>query len=139
MLHKLTRLLLPLLLATATVGCAAVSGDKAVTAAAADKAQQKIAFAIGREVGSFTITNQREGEAPGGSVKTEYAIETSEGAKYNCYIYEPSGFGKVMSWGMSSGSDAVCSALEAGTGLSDAAAQKNGMACNSLLKAAGKC
>ncbi|MDR7119680.1 hypothetical protein [Rheinheimera soli] len=134
MLHKFNRLLFPLLLATAASGCATMSGNKAVTATPEDKAQQKIAFAIGREVGSFTITNQREGEAPGGSVRTEYAISTKEGTRYNCYIYESSGFGKVMSFGMSSGSDAVCSVLEAG-----GTEQKSGTVCNTLLKAAGKC
>lgn len=117
-------------------GCAATSTEKTTTADMT-QVQTKIGFAIGRETGSFSIIDQRAAEAPGGYNRTDYAVSTTEGTKYNCYILEPSGFGKVMSFGMTSGTDAVCSMMNAGS-VTGTATQTN-PACNSLLKAAGKC
>ena len=100
------------------------------------KAEKKIAFALGQEPGTFTITSQSAGEAPGGTIRTDYIVSTAKGARYACYIMEPSGFGKVMSWGMASGSDAVCNATSSG---GKPAPKSNNAGCNDLLRAAGKC
>ena len=113
-------------------GCAATSTGKKPSTDLTN-AQTKIGFAIGRTTDSFNITSQYESEAPGGSNRTNYEVTTNEGTKYSCYILEPSSFGKFMSWGMASGSDAVCSAISSG------ATQQTSPNCNSLLKAAGKC
>lgn len=121
-----------ILTASLLTGCASTKSEKA-SSTGLNQAQTKIGFAIGRETGSFKISSQRESEAPGGSNRTDYEVMTSEGTKYNCYIMEPSSFGKFMSWGMASGSDAVCSAISSG------AIPQPSTNCNSLLKAAGKC
>ncbi len=127
-------LLLCILLPLIAAGCSTPrSGPVASNNA---KAEKKIAIALGQEPGSITITSQSEGEAPGGSVRTDYVVSTSKGSKYACYIMEPSGFGKVMSWGMLSGSDAVCNEMAAG---SRPVAKSNKAGCNDLMRAAGKC
>lgn len=113
-------------------GCAATSTGKALSTDLT-KAQTKIGFAIGRATESFNITSQHESEAPGGSNRTDYEVMTSEGTKYSCYILEPSSFGKFMSLGTASGSDAVCSAIRSGV------PSQTSSNCNSLLQAAGKC
>ena len=101
------------------------------------KVKSKIGFAIGRETDAFNITSQQGSEAPGGSNRTDYSILTNDGVKYSCYILEPSGFGKFMSWGMATGSEAVCSSISSGGSTSTASQAKPN--CNSLLHAAGKC
>jgi hypothetical protein len=138
MKHPL-RLLSFLLLASTVAACASPAGGNSATAPDTAKAEKKIGFAIGQEPGSFTITSQREAEAPGGTVRTDYAVSTRQGAKYSCYIMEPSRFGKVMSWGMASGSDAVCNEMS-GAGKADSGTAKQSKpVCNDLLRAAGKC
>lgn len=131
-----------LLAAVALTGCATTKNNSATAdakpSAEAEKnrAAKKLAFAIGREVGDFTITAQQEGEAPGGYNRTDYKLKTNDGANYQCYILEPSGLGKVMTWGMASGTDAVCNEISGSTKNSGKPLDKN---CNDLLRAANKC
>jgi hypothetical protein len=131
-----------LLVAIAMTGCATIKSNNAPTdakpSAEADKQQavKKLAFAIGREVGDFTISAQQEGEAPGGYNRTDYKIKTNDGTSYQCYILEPSGLGKVMTWGMASGTDAVCSEISSSSNNSAKPLEKN---CNALQRAAKKC
>lgn len=138
----LSKKIIFLLIAIATTGCATIKSNSEPAAAKppaeADKnrAAKKLAFAIGREVGDFTITAQQAGEAPGGYNRTDYKLKTKDGANYQCYILEPSGLGKVMTWGMASGTNAVCNEISSGSNNSGKPVNKN---CNDLLRAAKKC
>ncbi len=138
----LSKKIIFLLVAIAMTGCATTKNNSATAdakpSAEAEKnrAAKKLAFAIGREVGDFTITAQQEGEAPGGYNRTDYKLKTNDGANYQCYILEPSGFGKVMTWGMASGTDAVCNEISGSAKNSGKPLDKN---CNALLRAANKC
>ena len=100
------------------------------------KAEKKISMAIGQEVGEFSITDQQKAEAPTGFDGTQYTVKTKAGKTYKCEILEPSGFGKVMSWGMASGASAMCTDFTQG---SADRGKTNKASCNALLKAAGKC
>lgn len=138
----LSKKIIFLLVTIAMTGCATVKTNSEPAAAKppaeADKnrAAKKLAFAIGREVGDFTVTAQQEGEAPGGYKRTDYKLKTNDGASYQCYILEPSGLGKVMTWGMASGTDATCSEISGGANNSGKPLNKN---CSALLRAAKKC
>lgn len=138
----LSKKIIFLLVAIAMTGCATIKSNSEPAAAnppaEADKNRvaKKLAFAIGREVGDFTITAQQEAEAPGGYNRTDYKLKTNDGANYQCYILEPSGFGKVMTWGMASGTDAVCNEISGSAKNSDKPLNKN---CNDLQRAAKKC
>jgi hypothetical protein len=105
-------------------------------AAASDKAAKKISMAIGREVADFTITNTEESDAPTGYNGTRYTVKTKDGSTYKCDILEPSGLGKIATWGMASGADAMCTDFTKG---SPSAGKTNEASCNALLRAAGKC
>ena len=100
------------------------------------KASKKISMSIGEEVGNFTITGQQEIEAPTGYNGTQYTVKTNAGKAYKCEILEPSGFGKVMTWGMASGASAMCTDFTKG---SNDKGKNNKASCNALLQAAGKC
>lgn len=100
------------------------------------KAKKKISMAIGEDVGEFTITKQQNVEAPGGYNGTEYTVKTNSGKAFKCEILEPSGFGKVMTWGMASGASAMCTDFTKG---SKNKGKTNKASCNALLQAAGKC
>jgi hypothetical protein len=100
------------------------------------KAEKKISMALGQEVGGFSITDQQKAEAPTGFDGTQYTVKTRTGKTYKCEILEPSGFGKVMSWGMASGASAMCTDFTQG---SADRGKTNKASCNALLKAAGKC
>jgi hypothetical protein len=89
--------------------------------------EQRTASAIGRPAGSFTITNQIEGT--GG--RLDYNVTTKDGAGFKCYLYSATAFQRVMSFGQTPHSDAVCSAMGAGTPAP--------AACNALNRAAGRC
>lgn len=138
----LSKKIIFLLVAIAMTGCATTKNNSETAdtkpSAEADKnrAAKKLAFAIGREVGDFTVTAQQEGEAPGGYKRTDYKLKTKDGASYQCYILEPSGLGKVMTWGMASGTDAVCSEIAGSSNNTSKPLNKN---CNDLLRAAKKC
>jgi hypothetical protein len=128
--------------AIAISGCATIKSNsgtadaKPTAEADMNQAAKKLAFAIGREVGDFAITAQQQGEAPGGYNRTDYSLKTKDGVSYKCYILEPSGFGKVMTWGMASGTDAVCNEISGRANSSSKPLQNN---CNDLLRAAKKC
>lgn len=121
-------------------GCASSSHNAASAAPLASsdnsKAERKISMAIGREVGEFNITNQQAVEAPAGYNGTQYTVKTKDGSTFKCEILEPSGFGKVMTYGMASGADAMCTDFTVG---SKDAGKTNKASCNALLHAAGKC
>jgi len=100
------------------------------------KAEKKISMAIGEEVTSFTITDQQKVDAPAGFDGTQYSVKTKAGKTFKCEILEPSGFGKAISFGMSSGAGAMCTDFTKG---SKEQGKTNQASCNALLKAAGKC
>ncbi len=132
------RLPLLLLLPVCSVfyGCATGSSGTAPSADAGSKAEQKISMAIGQEVGTFSIASQQKIESPGGTDAIQYTVKTKAGKTFKCDIFEPSGFGKVMSWGMASGSSAMCTDFTAGSADQGKTSKAS---CNALLKAAGKC
>lgn len=92
--------------------------------------EQRTAAAIGRPVGSFTLSQQVEGT--GGRI--DYSVRTKEGATYKCYLVSATGFQRAMSFGQTPHSDAICTPLSGA-----AAAPAAPAACNALLKAAGRC
>jgi len=100
------------------------------------KAMKKISMAIGEEIGNFTIAGQQEVEAPTGYNGTQYTVKTKAGKTYKCEILEPSGLGKVATWGMGSGAGAMCTDFTKG---SKDKGKTNKASCNPLLQAAGKC
>lgn len=118
------------LLATLLLGCAATSVPQ-------DKLEQRTATAIGRGVGNFTITNQKMEE--GG--RMNYSVATSDGASYQCYLYEAPAMSKVVTLGMApTTSDAICTPNVSGrSATTPAKPATSSAACNALLKAAGKC
>lgn len=119
------RLRAPMVLAgvLALSACAATIDDGGL--------EQRTSMAIGREVGSFTITDRSE--ESGGRVN--YVARTKDGAVYKCYLYSPTGFQRAMTLGMTPNSDALCTRF----GTSGAPAPAPSGSCNALLKAAGRC
>ncbi len=101
-----------------------------------DKATKKISMAIGEEIGDFTVTAQEPTDAPKGYKGTQYTVMTNGGKKFKCDILEPSKLGKIATWGMGSGADAMCTDFTKG---SSEKGKTNAASCNQLLKAAGKC
>lgn len=93
-------------------------------------------MAIGREIGNFKIANSQAIEAPAGYNGMQYTVKTNDGATFKCEILEPSGLGKVATWGMASGADAMCTDFTKG---SSDIGKINNASCNQLLRAAGKC
>lgn len=120
----------------------ASNGSSAPAAAEAPLADstrinRKISLAIGREVGEFSILKQEDtGSAPVGFNETLYTVRTRDARTYKCSIIEPSGFGRVMTFGMGSGSGAMCTDFTKG---SKQQGMTNAASCNQLLRAAGKC
>lgn len=114
------------LLALGLSGCAATIGQEGL--------EQRTSAAIGREVGTFTIT--KTGEETGGRIN--YTTRTKDGATYQCYMYSATGFQKAMSFGQTPNSDAICTQMGRG-GASSGADGKPAPTCNPLLKAAGRC
>lgn len=100
------------------------------------KAMKKISMAIGEDIGDFNITAQQEVEAPTGYNGTQYTVKTKSGKTYKCDIMEPSGLGKIATWGMASGASAMCTDFTKG---SKDKGKTNKASCNALLQAAGKC
>jgi hypothetical protein len=103
------------------IGCATTIDDSGI--------EQRTSSAVGRPVGSFSISDRSE--ESGGRIN--YTVKTRDGATYRCYLYSPTTFVKVMSFGQTPNSDAVCSAMGRGGAAGGAST------CNALLKAAGKC
>lgn len=123
----------------ASTGGATASAPAPSSSAAADdggKAEKKISMAIGREVGKFSVTARQEVEAPAGYVGTQYTVKTTAGETYKCEILEPSGLGRIATWGMASGASAMCTNFTEG---SKDRGKTNKASCNDLLRAAGKC
>lgn len=123
-----------------TTGTASEASTSASTASAKTdenaKAERKISMAIGAEVGSFALTGQKEVDAPTGFIGTEYSVQTAGGETYKCEILEPSGLGKLATWGMASGAAAMCTNF---TEASKDRGKTNASSCNALLRAAKKC
>jgi uncharacterized protein affecting Mg2+/Co2+ transport len=101
-----------------------------------DKAAKKISKALGEEIGDFTVTAQEATDAPTGYKGTQYTVMTNGGKKFKCDILEPSKLGKIATWGMGSGADAMCTDFTKG---SSEKGKTNSASCNQLLRAAGKC
>jgi len=114
------------LLTLALGGCAATIDQ--------DGLEQRTSNAVGRPVGAFTISDRSE-EAGG---RINYTVKTRDGSTFKCYLYSATGFQKVMSFGQTPNSDAICSAMGRG-GASSGGDSKPAATCNALLKAAGKC
>ena len=109
---------------------------QAASAAVSDKVAKKISQAIGEEIENFTVTAQQEIEAPVGYKGTEYTVATDGGRKFKCEILEPSKAGKIITLGMGSGANAMCTDFTKG---SKNKGKTNSASCNALLRAAGKC
>ena len=135
-LHQRIPLLLLLPLCSAFYGCATSSDSTPSASDAGNKPEQKISMAIGQEVGTFSISSQQKIESPGGTDAMQYTVKTKAGKTFKCDILESSGFGKVISFGMAGGSNAMCTDFTAG---SADQGKTNKASCNALLKAAGKC
>ncbi len=139
---KLVSLML-LTLSSVFYGCAtnagsagAVSTNATASREDSSKAEKKISMAIGEEVGGFTITDQQKVDAPAGFDGTQYSVNTKAGKTFKCEIMEPSGFGKAISFGMTSGAGAMCTDFTKG---SKEQGKTNQASCNALLRAAGNC
>lgn len=87
------------LAALTATGCAAVIDQSTI--------EQRTASAIGRPAGSFTISNQVEGT--GGRI--DYRVKAKDGAEFQCYLYSATAFQRVMSFGQTPHSDAICSGM----------------------------
>ena len=136
MVQKLLTATLLLLLLS---GCATKAHNTSTSNPSADessKAEKKISMAIGREIGNFKITHSQATEAPTGYTGMQYTVKTGDGATFKCEILEPSGLGKVATWGMASGAGAMCTDFTQG---SSNIGKTNNANCNALLHAAGKC
>jgi hypothetical protein len=130
----MVRTLITAVLLSLLSGCATTASEPA--AAGANRAAGKISMAIGREVADFTITGTEAAEAPTGYDGTRYTVKTNDGATYKCEILEPSRLGKIATWGMGSGADAMCTSFASGSG---SASKGDAGTCNALLRAAKKC
>lgn len=84
------------LLVTLLAGCAATIDQPGV--------EDRTAKAIGRPTGSFTISGQTE--STGGRI--DYTVRTKDGASFTCYMYSATAFQRVMSFGQTPHSDAIC-------------------------------
>ncbi|MDO9161446.1 MAG: hypothetical protein Q8N35_02350 [Methylococcaceae bacterium] len=115
-------------------GCATTANNASATGN--NKVENKISMAIGREIGNFKIVNSQSTDAPTGYNGMQYTVKTNDGATFKCEILEPSGLGKVATWGMASGADAMCTDFTKG---SSDIGKTNNASCNALLRAAGKC
>jgi hypothetical protein len=115
--------------AAAILAAVVLSGCAATIAQ--DGLEQRTSLAIGRQVGSFSITDRSE--ETGGRIN--YTAKARDGATWQCYMYSATGFQRAMSFGQTPHSDAICTPMGKGGAPSAAPAA----ACNALLKAAGRC
>ena len=120
----------------ASSGGAAAEVEATTPVAVNDKALKKISKSIGEEIEHFRVTKQEEMEAPTGYNGVQYTVQTNSGSKYKCEILEPSKLGKIATWGMGSGADAMCTDFTKGSRDKGKTSQAS---CNALLRAAGKC
>lgn len=121
----------PIIRTVAGLAVLVLSGCAATIAQ--DGLEQRTSQAIGRQVGTFTITDRSE--ETGGRIN--YTARARDGATYSCYMYSATGFQRAMSFGQTPHSDAVCTPMVKGN--APAAAPAPAGACNALLKAAGRC
>lgn len=108
-------------------GCAATIEDAGLA--------HRTSIAIGRDVGSFNIVDQR----PDTGGRIDYTVNTKDGSRYQCYMYSATGFQKLMSLGQTPHSDAVCTAMGKPSPVSAQTSKTQPPNCNALLKAAQKC
>jgi len=141
------RLIIEVFIILSLVGCVSTSpkNDSAVSSQSGSKsdsedtsrAKKNISLSIGREVGDFKIVSKEEGNGSASLNSTIYTVKTNDGETYKCNIEEPSGFAKIMSFGMSGGqASAMCTDFTKG---SKKGGKKHIGSCNDLLRAAGKC
>jgi hypothetical protein len=106
-----------------------------------EELEARTAQAVGRPVGQFSITDRSE--ETGGRIN--YTVNVRGGGAYRCYLYGATSFQKVMSFGQTPHSDAVCSAVSGSPGRSDnkpnagERGRSGGAECSALMKAAGRC
>lgn len=100
-----------------------------------DGLEQRTAQAIGRSVGQFTISDRSEE----GAGRINYTASTRDGKAYSCYLYGATGFQRVMSFGQTPHSDAICTPMSGKKGQPAPAVKGAGAECNALLRAAGRC
>lgn len=111
----------------ALAGCAATITQ--------DGLEQRTAQSLGRDAGSFTISDRQEE----GAGRINYRVRTRDGAAYSCYLYGATGFQRAMSFGQTPHSDAICTPL-ARTGAAPAASPPApATTCDALRKAANRC
>lgn len=111
------------LLAVAFAGSAVAQGRKAAadtTAGASavqvdDKTLRKLSMGVGEETEDFTVVKAEDAESSAGMKSVIYTVQTRGGQKYKCQIFEQSKFGRIVTWGMGSGSSATCTEFS-GTG-----------------------
>lgn len=96
---------------------------------------QRTSLAIGREVGTFTISDRSE--ESGGRIN--YTVKARDGAVFKCYLYSATGFQRAMTFGQTPHSDAICTPFGKSGAAAAPAAPNAGGQCNALLKAAGRC
>jgi hypothetical protein len=108
-------------------GCAATIDQSGI--------DQRTSMAIGREVGTFTVSDQTEDT--GGRIN--YTARTRDGAVYKCYLYSATGFQRAMTFGQTPHSDAICTLFGRSGHATGAPASPGNGQCNALLKAAGRC
>lgn len=106
-------------------GCAATIDQSGI--------DQRTSLAIGRDVGTFTISDRSE--ESGGRIN--YTVKARDGAVFKCYLYSATGFQRAMTFGQTPHSDAICTPF--GKSGAAPAAPGAGGQCNALLKAAGRC
>lgn len=116
----------------ALAGCAATITQ--------DGLEQRTAQAIGREVGSFTLSDRQEE----GAGRINYRVRTQGGASYSCYLYGATGLQRAMSFGQTPHSDAICTPMgktgaSAPTTPTTPTTPAATAGCNALLKAANRC
>lgn len=121
------QLLSPVAVLLALSGCAATIDPGGL--------DQRTSMAIGREVGSFTISDRTDDT--GGRVN--YTVRTKDGAVYKCYLYSPTGLQRAMTFGQTPNSDALCTLFGRSGTASKAPTSPASGQCNALLKAAGRC
>ena len=93
-------------------------------------------MAIGEETDRFMVTRQEDVESSVGMKGTEYTVRTDGGKTYKCQVLEPSKLGKLVTFGMVGGADALCTDFTKGSRGQGKTNQAN---CNALLRAAHKC
>lgn len=114
-----------------TAGCAATITSETL--------ESRTSQAIGRQVGSFTISDRNE-EAGG---RINYVAQSRDGSRWQCSLYSPTGFQKAMTFGMTPDSDALCTQMSGGPSTGSANRPNHATSpsanCNALLRAAGRC